>query len=249
VETPEGLARIAKDVATLHAWGAKVVLIHGGGAQITKALETAGLAARFVRGLRVTDGPTLAIAETVLTRVGKDVAHAVSRAGVPALALTGRDAGLLTGAIKDPELGFVGSVSAVNGEVVRFLSFNGFVPVIAPIALTPEGQALNVNADEVATAMASALAAKALVLMTDVDAVKGVDGQPISELPAPEARRLVEINAASGGMIPKLESALAALEGGVKHVNIVNGNTPGILLAVAQGETKGTRVTPGASLQ
>lgn len=236
VETAEGRAQLARRLADLRAAGWKLVVVHGGGAQVTSALAAAGIEARFVNGLRVTEEKVLEVAEPVFTHIGKSIADALTRAGAPAVGLTGRDAGLLRGVVKDPALGRVGSITGVDGELLRHLAFNGITPVVGPIALDEAGP-LNVNADEVASAVARALHAKDLLLLTDVPAVRGADGAPIATLTPTQAEALIDSGVASGGMIPKIRGALEALASGVARVRVMD--EPG-LSRLAAGAEAGT---------
>lgn len=242
-ESPEGRAKLAAAIARLVKAEAHVVVVHGGGKQVTQAMEAAGLAATFVGGLRVTTPEALAIAEPVLTTLGKELAHALTLAGAPAIGLTGRDARVVTAVVKDPALGRVGTVTAVEADVLRFLYFNGLTPVVAPLALADDSGMLNVNADEVAAAVARALGAKHLVLLTDVEGVKGSQGNVIASLTPTAARALVHDGTIKGGMVPKVVGALDALAGGVKHVHVLSGERPDALDALARGETVGTTFT------
>lgn len=239
VETAEGRAQLARRLASLRAAGWKLVVVHGGGAQVTAALAAAGIEARFVDGLRVTDEKVLEVGEPVFAHIGKTLAHALTLAGAPAVALTGRDAALLVGVVKDAALGRVGTVTAVDADLLRHLVFNGLTPVIGPIAVDESG-ALNVNADEVASSVAKALAAKDLLLLTDVPAVRGADGKPLATLTASEAEGLVRGGVATGGMIPKIQGALDALRSGVGQVRVLD--EPG-LTRLAAGEHAGTVFT------
>ena len=239
-ESLEGRERLARAVARLVDAGADVVVVHGGGAQVTRAMAAAGLTATFVNGLRVTTPEALAVAEPVLTALGKGLAHALTAAGAPAIGLTGRDAGVLTADVKDPALGRVGTVTGANADVLRFLYHNGLTPVLAPLALAPDGGMLNVNADEVAASVARLLAAKHLVLLTDVEGVRGADGAVLRTLTPAAARLLVETGVATGGMVPKVLNALDALRDGVKHVHVLSGERADALDALARGEPAGT---------
>lgn len=239
-ESAEGRQRLAAAIGRLVGAEAHVVVVHGGGKQVTQAMEQAGLKATFVNGLRVTTPEALAIAEPVLTTLGKELAHALTLAGAPAIGLTGRDARVVTGVVKDPALGRVGTVNGVESDVLRFLYFNGLTPVLAPLALGADGAMLNVNADEVAAAVARALGAKHLVLCTDVEGVKGRDGRVVAHLTPHAARSLIHDGTVSGGMVPKVTGALEALEGGVKHVHVLSGERPDALDALARGESVGT---------
>lgn len=236
IETASGRAALAKRLSALARSGAKLVVVHGGGAQLTQALQQAGLEARFVDGLRVTDEKVLEVAEPVFAHVGKLLAHALTEAGAPAVALTGRDARLLQGAVKDPALGRVGTVTRVNADLLRHLVFNGLTPVVGPIA-TDEAGSLNVNADEVASAVAKAIAARDLLLLTDVPGVKGADGALLPRLSPTEARALLAEGVATGGMIPKIAGALEALASGVARVRVLD--EPG-LERLAAGAEAGT---------
>lgn len=243
VETEGGRAQLAARLAALRAAGWKLVVVHGGGAQVTAALAAGGIEARFVNGLRVTDEKVLEVAEPVFAHIGKTVAHALTNAGAPAVGLTGRDAGLVRGVVKDPALGRVGTVTSVDAETLRHLVYNGLTPVIGPIAVEEAagtamlGGALNVNADEVASAVAKALGARDLLLLTDVPAVRGGDGEPIGALTPTQAEALIASGVAAGGMIPKIRGALEALASGVGRVRVMD--EPG-LSKLAAGEEAGT---------
>lgn len=236
IETAEGRAQLAQRLAALVKAGAKLVIVHGGGAQVTAALNASGIEAKFVNGLRVTDEKTLEVAEPVFSHIGKTLAHALTIAGAPAVALTGRDAALVQGVVKDPALGRVGTIVGVDAEVLRHLAYNGITPVVGPIAVDDEG-ALNVNADEVASAVARALGAKDLLLLTDVPAVRDAQGAPIAALTPAEAHALIASGAATGGMIPKITGALAALATGVSRVRVLD---EAGLVKLAAGEDAGT---------
>jgi len=236
IETETGRAQLAARLAALPG---KKVIVHGGGAQVTSALQAAGIEARFKDGLRVTDEKTLEIAEPVFAQIGKQLAHALTRAGAPAVSLTGRDAALLRGVVKDPQLGRVGTVTQVSADVLRHLAFNGLTPVVGPIAVDDAG-ALNVNADEVASAVARALHASDLLLASDVPGVKGPDGLLVPHLTDATARELIASGVATGGMIPKITGALEALASGVARVRVLD--EPG-LSKLAAGHPAGTTFT------
>lgn len=240
VESASGRQELAKRLAALRA-RTKLVVVHGGGAQVTAALTAAGIQPRFVNGLRVTDEKTLEVAEPIFAQIGKLIAHALTEAGAPAVALTGRDARLVQGVVKDPALGRVGSVSTVDAELLRHLVFNGLTPVVGPIAVDASG-ALNVNADEVASAVAKAMGAKDLLLLTDVPAVKNELGRPIPVLTPADAEQLIASGVASGGMIPKIQGALEALRAGVQRVRVLDDSG---LTALANGEDAGTLFLEG----
>lgn len=236
IETESGRRLLAQRLSALSRSGAKLVVVHGGGAQVTAALAASGIEARFVDGLRVTDEKVLEVAEPVFAHVGKTLAHALTEAGAPALALTGRDARLLRGVVKDPALGRVGTVTWVNADLLRHLVFNGLTPVVGPIATDEEGP-LNVNADEVAAAVARAVGARDLLLLTDVPGVKGADGALLHALTPEAARGLIAEGVATGGMVPKINGALDALASGVGRVRVLD--EPG-LERLASGADAGT---------
>lgn len=243
-ESREARARQAQVIASLVQNGAQVVVAHGGGAQVTAALALHGIEARFVEGLRVTDDKTLEVMEPVVAGLGKELAHALTAAGAPAVSITGRDARLVRGHVKKRELGRVGSVDAVNVDLLRGLAMLGLTPVVGPIAVDDHGP-LNVNADEVASALAKALKASHLVLCTDVDGVKDAHGKLLARVSATEARDLVATGVATGGMIPKINGALDAIAAGVGTVHIVNGQDPEALAVLFSGRAVGTAIVPG----
>ena len=232
--------QFAADVVLLKLMGVNPVVVHGGGPQISAMLDKAGVKSAFVDGLRVTDADTMQVAEMVLSgAVNKEIAHWITMAGKEA------DAGLLTvektkRTKRDPDsmiehevdLGFVGEPTRVDPKLVRRLleSDADWVPVIAPIGVTEEGQTFNVNADTVAGAVAGALNAKRMLLLTDVPGVKGADGEIIRQMTVDEASRLIEDGVATGGMIPKLQTAMAAVRDGVEAVVILDGRRPHAML-------------------
>lgn len=239
LETPQGRAQLAQSLAGLQRQGARLVVVHGGGVQVTNALAAAGIEARFVQGLRYTDEKVLEVAEPVFAQTGKLLAHALSAAGLPAVSLNGRDALLVRAVVKDAALGRVGTVTGVDADLLRHLAFNGITPVVGPIAVDEHG-ALNVNADEVASAVARALGAKELLLLTDVPAVRNSDGHPIATLTRTGATELIEAGVATGGMIPKIQNALGALQSGVARVRVLNENG---LAQLGHGAAAGTLFT------
>jgi acetylglutamate kinase len=242
--------QFAADVVLLKLMGVNPVVVHGGGPQISAMLDKAGVKSAFVDGLRVTDADTMQVAEMVLSgAVNKEIAHWITMAGreadVRGVGLSGKDAGLLTvektrRTKRDPDsmiehevdLGFVGEPTRVDPKLITRLieSDADWVPVIAPIGVTEEGQTFNVNADTVAGAMAGALNAKRMLLLTDVPGVKGEDGQIIRQMTVEQAQALIDTGVAHGGMIPKLETAMAAVRAGVEAVVILDGRRPHAML-------------------
>lgn len=227
----------ARDVCLLRYVGIHVVVVHGGGPQISRTLNQMGIQSTFQNGHRVTDDATMDVVEMVLGgQVNSEIVGLISEHGGRAVGLSGKDAQLITAKRKSPfesrteegnsisvDLGRVGVIDQVRPQLIRDLIEKSYIPVVAPIAKAPGGEALNVNADTAAGQIASALQAAKLMLMTDVEGVKDADGNLLRSLRAREARRLIEDGTISGGMIPKVECALDAAEGGVEKVHIVDG--------------------------
>ena len=242
--------QFAADVVLLKLMGVNPVVVHGGGPQISAMLTKAGVKSDFVDGLRVTDAATMEVAEMVLSgAVNKEIAHWITMAGkeadVRGVGLSGKDAGLLTvektkRTKRDPDsmiehevdLGFVGEPTKVDSKLITRLiqSDADWVPVIAPIGVAEDGQTYNVNADTVSGAVAGSLDAKRMLLLTDVPGVKDKAGDLIRQLTISEARGLIADGTATGGMIPKLETAIAAVESGVEAVVILDGRRPHAML-------------------
>jgi len=247
----EAVARqFAADVVLLKLLGVHPVVVHGGGPQISAMLDRAGVKSEFVDGLRVTDENTMQIAEMVLSgAVNKEIASWITLAGreasVRGVGLSGKDAGILTvektrRTRRDPDsmiehevdLGFVGEPTRVDSMLIERLIHSDldWVPVIAPIGVSEDGRTYNVNADTVAGAVAGSLKAKRMLLLTDVAGVLDRDGQLIRQMTVAEARGLIEQGVATGGMIPKLETAMAAVAAGVEAVVILDGRRPHAML-------------------
>ncbi|MBI1885005.1 MAG: acetylglutamate kinase, partial [Chloroflexi bacterium] len=228
-----------EDVVALHGRGVRPVVVHGGGNLISEWLERHGVATRFHRGLRVTDAETLKVAVAVLAGlVNKEVVAGLEASGGRALGISGADGGLLR-ARRIPDLGYVGEIVAVNVEPLLRLLDDGFIPVIAPIAVEWQGQSatgqlLNVNADTVAGELARALGAARLVFLTDVLGVLGGDGRPVGALAAAEAQRLLAEGTVGGGMIPKVQAALSAAAAGIRTL-IIDGRAEHALSAALEG--------------
>jgi len=247
----EGVAKLfAADLVLLKLLGVHPVVVHGGGPQISRMLEKAGVKSTFVDGLRVTDEATMEVAEMVLSgAINKEIVHFINRAGAEAdvrgVGLSGKDARLITvektnKTRRDPDsniehivdLGFVGEPKTVDPKIVEALIYadQDYVPVIAPIGVSEEGETYNINADTVAGAVAGALSAKRMLLLTDVAGVLGADGELIRQMTVAEARQAIIDRVATGGMIPKLETAIAAVEAGVEAVVILDGRRPHAML-------------------
>ena len=240
----------ATDVVLLKMLGLHPVVVHGGGPQISAMLERAGVKSTFIDGLRVTDQATMEVAEMVLSgAINKEIASWITQAGAEAkvrgVGLSGKDARLITvekvtRTKKDPDseiekvvdLGFVGEPTAIDTTLIDALlsADEDYIPVLAPIGVSAEGQTYNINADTVAGAMAGALDAKRMLLLTDVSGVLDKNGELIRQLTVAEARAAIAEGVATGGMIPKLETAIAAVEAGVEAVVILDGRRPHAML-------------------
>jgi acetylglutamate kinase len=240
----------AADVVLLKMLGLHPVVVHGGGPQISAMLERAGVKSTFVDGLRVTDAATMEVAEMVLSgAINKEIASWITQAGAEAkvrgVGLSGKDARLITvekvtRTRKDPDsqiekvvdLGFVGEPKAIDTTLLEALikAEDDYIPVVAPIGVSEKGETYNVNADTVAGALAGALGAKRMLLLTDVAGVLDANGELMRQLTVEEARKAIADGVATGGMIPKLETAIAAVEAGVEAVVILDGRRPHAML-------------------
>ncbi|MES1197204.1 MAG: acetylglutamate kinase [Pseudomonadota bacterium] len=246
----ETARKFAADIVLLKLVGIHPVVVHGGGPQISRMLQKAGVKSEFVDGLRVTDADTMEVAEMVLSgSVNKELAHLITAAGreadVRGVGLSGKDARLITvtkavRTRKDPDsmieqaidLGYVGEPAHVDPTLIQALinAPEDYVPVIAPIGVAEDGTTYNINADTAAGAIAGALSAKRFLLLTDVAGVLDGDGDLIREMTKADAKKLIDSGVASGGMIPKLETCIAALEAGVEAAVIMDGRQPHALL-------------------
>ena len=234
---PELASSFARDIVLLKQAGVNPVVVHGGGPQIGAMLERLNIKSEFRGGLRVTDKPTVDVVEMVLAgAINKDIVAAINREGGQAVGICGKDANLmiaskLTKAMPDPEsnlmkvvdLGFVGDPMRVNPHIVDVIIASDLIPVVAPLGVSPEGETLNINADTFASALAAAMKAKRLLLLTDVEGVLDKSGKLIEALTIDEARRLIADGTISGGMIPKIEGCIEVVEAGVEAVVIING--------------------------
>ncbi len=248
----------AQDVTLLKFIGLNPVVVHGGGPQINQVLDRMGIRPKFVRGMRMTDAPTMDVVEMVLGgKVNKSIVALINRSGGKAVGLSGKDGGLIqaeklkivqqTDADTPPEIidpGLVGQVTAVKPDILHTLAREGFIPVVAPVGYGPDGETFNINADLVASHVAMSLSAGRLVYLTDVDGVLDAAGTLISSIAAMDIRRLVEDGTIAGGMIPKIEYALEALQNGVGKVPIINGTRRhALLLELFTHSGIGTEVT------
>ncbi len=228
----EGSETVLQDVSVLWRLGIRIVLVHGGGQAISSWLQRIGKEPRFVHGLRVTDAETLEVVTMVLAgKVNTETVATLQRQGLPAIGLTGADGALFEAAPLSPahELGLVGNVVRVNPRPVTSLLEAGYLPVIAPLGYSPELGLMNVNADTAAGELAAAMAAEKVIFLTDVDGVLDADGHLISTLKESQVVELISSGVISGGMIPKVEACLRALEG-ARSAHIINGTVPNALL-------------------
>ena len=242
----------ALDVILLRFVGIKPVIVHGGGPQIGALMKRLGKEPRFVGGMRVTDEETVEIVEMVLVgKINKEIVGLINHHGGKAVGLSGKDAQLLRARRRphglpsgeEVDIGLVGEVEAVNTEPIRLLEDAGFIPVIAPVGVGANGETYNINADLVAGQVAAALGAGKLIHLTDVQGIRDRDGHLVSTLSRTDAERLMSEGVIDGGMLPKVESALRALEGGTAKAHIIDGRVPhAILLELFTREGIGTEI-------
>jgi acetylglutamate kinase len=240
----ETALRFGRDIALLEQVGVNPVVVHGGGPQINAMLTRLGVKSTFVQGLRVTDQQMVEVVEMVLCgTVNKQVAESITRAGALAVGISGKDGGLIsarraTRTVKDPgsnieqvlDLGLVGEPESVDTRVLKLLIGADIIPVIAPIGVGADGQTYNINGDTVAGAVAGALAAERMLMLTDVPGVMDANKNFISEMTVAEARAGIAAGWIAGGMIPKVETCIYAVEQGVKGAVILDGRVPHAVL-------------------
>lgn len=227
---------VIKDVALLKLVGMQPIIVHGGGKEISKWISKVGKETRFEEGFRVTDKDTMEIAEMVLNRVNKNLVSMVEHLGVKAIGLCGKDGGMLHVQKKMPngkDIGFVGDIDHVNTEVIDTLLENDYIPIIAPIGMDDEGNTYNINADDAACAIARAMKVEKLAFLTDIEGVYKDPKDPstlISELNVSDGKKLMEEGYIGGGMLPKIQNCIDAIENGVSRVHILDGRIPHCLL-------------------
>jgi acetylglutamate kinase len=246
--TPELSRQFAEDVVLMHSVGIRMVVVHGGGPQIGELLGRLGIESEFRDGLRVTDAATLDVARMVLEgKVNSELVSSINVHGPYAVGLSGSDAGLIRAHPRNPDLGFVGDISSVNPHIVERLLDEEFIPVISTIGSDETGQAYNINADTVATAVAQAMRAEKLIYLTDVDGLLADVDDPkslITRIDVDGLRSMIASGALSGGMIPKARACIDAVEAGVRSVHMVNGTLPHVLLLeLFTDEGVGTMIT------
>ncbi len=239
--------QVMEDIVLLHLIGVKIVLVHGGGPEITEMLGKIGKESKFVDGLRVTDSETAEVVQMVLAgKINKGLVNLLGTKGGKAMGISGIDAGLIRAEVKDERLGFVGNITKVNVEPILHLLEDDYIPVVSTVACDKKGNVYNVNADTAAAFIAGALNAERLISMTDIAGVLKDKNDPSSLIPlidVEEAKELFNDGTISGGMIPKVECCLEAIEKGVRKVIIMDGRVPhSLLIETLTDEGAGTMV-------
>ena len=228
--------QVIQDVTLLKLVGFKPIIVHGGGKEISRWVSKVGMEPRFINGLRVTDEPTMELVEMVLGKVNKQLVQLVESLGVRAIGISGKDGNLLTVTRKlagGEDIGFVGEITDVNAAILWDLLEKDFLPIICPVGMDEEFRTYNINADDAACAIARAMAAEKLAFLTDIEGVYKDPKDPetlISELQISEARALMDEGYIGGGMLPKLNNCIDAIEHGVNRVHILDGRIPHCLL-------------------
>lgn len=242
--------QVMQDVVLSWLIGIKVILIHGGGPEISDLMERLGKESEFVDGLRVTDRETVDIVQMALAgKVNKSLVNLIEVAGGKGVGLSGVDGRLIEARIRDEKLGYVGDVAKINTDIITDLLDNGYIPIISTVGCDKKGNIYNVNADSAAASIAGALGAERLIMMTDIAGIlenKNDVMSLIPEISTAEARKLVENGIISDGMIPKVNYSIEAIEKGVKNVVIMDGRVPhSILIELLTDEGAGTMITGG----
>lgn len=238
---------VMEDVVLLQLIGVKVVLVHGGGPEITNTMSKLGKETQFVNGLRVTDKESAEIAQMVLAgKVNKNLANLLQVKGGRAIGLSGIDGGMIYAKMKNPEIGFVGEITDVDIEPIETLLQHNYIPVVSTVGCDAEGNVYNINADTAASAIAAALSAERLFELTDIEGILRDKDDPtsrITNVSVDEARELLKDGTISGGMIPKVEGCIEAIEKGVKTVVIMDGRVPhSILIEMLTDEGAGSMI-------
>ena len=228
--------RVIEDVTLLKLVGFKPIIVHGGGKEISRWVSKVGMEPKFINGLRVTDEPTMELAEMVLGKVNKELVQMVESLGARAIGLSGKDGGLLNVTKKysnGEDIGYVGEIQKVNADILWDLLDKDFLPIVCPIGLDDSFHTYNINADDAACAIARAMNAEKLAFLTDIEGVYKDPNDPstlISELQISEAKEFIEKGYIGGGMLPKLNNCIDAIENGVSRVHILDGRIPHCLL-------------------
>jgi len=227
----EAMDDFARDIVLMQQVGVKPVIVHGGGPMINEMLDKLNIKSEFVDGKRVTDQATVEVVEMVLSGlVNKRIVQALNRQGGRAVGISGKDAGLITCDQTNPDLGFVGTPVDVNPAILSELGDKGLIPVIAPLGAGRDGETFNINGDTAAGAIAGALKSDRLLLLTDVSGVKDASGDVLTSLNSNQIKELTASGVIAGGMIPKTQTALDALDEGVRAVVILDGRAPNACL-------------------
>lgn len=240
---------VIQDVVLLKLVGFKPIIVHGGGKEISRWVEKVGMTPQFVNGLRVTDEETMELAEMVLGKVNKELVSLVQSLGVKAVGISGKDGGLLTVDKKlsdGKDIGYVGNIKSVNTKVLDDLLENDFLPIVFPVGMDDNFKSYNINADDAACAIAKSVKAEKLAFLTDIDGVYKDPKDPetiISELYVSEAEKLIEEGYIGGGMLPKLNNCIDAINRGVSRVHILDGRIPhSVLLEIFTDKGSGTAI-------
>lgn len=236
---------VMQDLALLKSMGVQVVVVHGGGPEIDRNLGRLNIPDKGKKdGIRVTDQSTMAVVQaTLIGQTNSEIVKLLNKVGVRAVGLSGIDANMILCKQMKKELGMVGKITGINPDVIKLHIVNGFLPVIAPIGASADGMSYNLNADIAASEIAIALKAEKLVYLTDTDGVISQSGEVISQLHEEEANSLIKNEVIIGGMIPKVQSAIDAVKGGVNSVHIINGKQEhGMLLEVFTSKGLGTMI-------
>ena len=242
--------KVMRDIVLLWLIGIKVVLVHGGGPEITELMDKMGKKAEFVSGLRVTDKETVDIVQMVLAgKINKSLVNLLEKYGGKAMGISGIDGDLIMAKPKNEVLGYVGDITQVNPTVINDLLEKGYIPVVSTIARDEEGNTYNINGDTAAASIAGALGAERLIMMTNIRGVLKDKDDPnslIAELKISEAVNLMNSGVIEGGMIPKIDCCIEAIHRGVKHAVIIDGCKPdSIILELLTNEGDGTMITEG----
>ncbi len=245
-------AGVAGDVTLLALVGLRPVVVHGGGPHISRAMIRAGIEPVWKKGLRVTDAETLRVAQATLAgEINPEMVNLLTSSGAKAMGFTGLDGGLFVSRQLDPDLGFVGEITSVDTSLISRMLEAGVIPVVAPLARSEDGDIHNLNADTAAGALASAIGARKLIYLTDVEGLyRDLNDETslIESMSATELAELLDTSAVSAGMVPKLKSCIQALEGGVPEAHILDGRIQhAVLLEVFTPEGIGTMITPGGN--
>lgn len=243
---------VMEDITLLKFIGLNPVVVHGGGPDISSALKTYGIESKFINGLRVTDDETIKVAQMVLIgKTNKEIVSGINCKGGKAVGISGIDGSLLECEKlytevdgEKTDIGHVGEVVKVNDELIKLLTSDEYIPVVAPIGTDKNGDSYNINADTVASVLACALKAEKLMLLTDIDGVKDANGDIIFEINAEQIRKLINDGVINGGMIPKVLGCVSAINAGVERVHIIDGRIPHcILLEIFTDKGIGTMIT------